>query len=76
MRNLKSLNVNYLESLVNFIDGVNREFRVLLYVCREGLKKNPPANPSFLKLGLFQILLFLGKKFVPYSYMVFLQWDY
>lgn len=75
MRNLKSLNVNYLESLVNFIDGVNREFSLALCLQRR-LKKNPPANPSFLKLGLFQILLFLGKKFVPYSYMVFLQWDY
>lgn len=39
MRRSKSLNINNLESLVDFIDGVNKEFRVLLMVAENSQNK-------------------------------------
>lgn len=71
MRNSKSLNINNLESLVNFIDGVNKEFRILLWLHRSlQTGYTEVSNPSFLKPGLFQILL-LGKKNLCHMHKLF-----
>lgn len=45
MRSSKSLNINNLESLVNFIDGVNKEFRILLMVAEN--PQNKTLIPHF-----------------------------
>lgn len=39
LRSSNSLNINNLESLVNFIDGVNKEFRILLMVAENPQNK-------------------------------------
>lgn len=45
MRSSKSLNINNLESLVNFIEGVNKEFRILLMVAEN--PQNKTLIPHF-----------------------------
>lgn len=39
LRSSNSLNINNLESLVNFIEGVNKEFRILLMVAENPQNK-------------------------------------
>lgn len=45
VRSSKSLNINNLESLVNFIDGVNEEFRIFLMVAEN--PQNKTLIPHF-----------------------------
>lgn len=52
IRSSKSLNISNLE-VVNFIDGVTKEYRILLKV----LEMSQNTSLSFLKPGLFQSLL-------------------